>query len=152
MLDAALPPVAPVPDDAGGVVVLLEEDPGVVVTVEDEDDEPPGTTTVSFSFVVLLLVLDEPLGAAPPGTTVVVSLRSQADSAKALIKTNTYPLRFMSTLLSSEVRCKLHGRFSNCCTGSPIAVSAGLPRHNRSSAVALTTISCCKNLSSRSAR
>jgi hypothetical protein len=48
----------------------------VVVVVEDEDD-PPGTTTVSFSFVV------EAVGPAPPGTTVVVSLRSHAESARA---------------------------------------------------------------------
>jgi hypothetical protein len=53
----------------------------------DDEEEPPGTTTVSFSFVVEL-VLDEPLGAVPPGTTVVVSLRSQADSARAPIRTN----------------------------------------------------------------
>jgi hypothetical protein len=83
--DEDVPPVPP--------VVELELDPGDVGAddvVEDEDDEPPGTTTVSFSLVVELVELEEPLGAAPPpGTTVVVSLRSHAASARAPIRTNT---------------------------------------------------------------
>jgi hypothetical protein len=117
-LDAAAPPpVVPPLEDAAPplpellvppVASVLEEldDPGVLgVVVADEDDEPPGTMIVSFSFVT---VEDGP-GAAP-GTTVVVSLRSQAERAKAPIRTNRYPLRFMSTLLSSNVRCEVQHR------------------------------------------
>jgi hypothetical protein len=113
----------PVPLELGllGLELLELEEPGELgaVLVED-DEEPPGTTTVSFSLVVEL-VLADPLGEVllPPGTTVVVSLRSQADNAsRAPATTKTTPLRFMFTLLSSEDRCKLHRRFSNCCAGS----------------------------------
>jgi hypothetical protein len=112
LLDAAEPPLAPplpeaVPplelpipppleDDEPvpgllGLELLELDEPGELGAVAvDEDDEPPGTTTVSRSFVVEVVELAEPLGAVllPPGTTVVVSLRSQADSAKAPIRTN----------------------------------------------------------------
>jgi hypothetical protein len=95
------PPIPPPLDDEEPVPLVLGllglellelEEPGEVGAVAVEDDEePPGTTMVSFSLVVEL-VLAEPLGAVllPPGTTVVVSLRSQADSAsRAPAKTNT---------------------------------------------------------------
>jgi hypothetical protein len=96
--DPPIPPPlddeAPVPLGLGllGLELLELEEPGELgaVLVED-DEEPPGTTTVSFSLVVEL-VLAEPLGAVlvPPGTTVVVSLRSQADNAsRAPIKAKT---------------------------------------------------------------
>jgi len=89
-LELPIPP--PLEDDepVPGLLGLELDEPGELGAVAvDEDDEPPGTTTVSFSLVVEL-VLAEPLGAVllPPGTTVVVSLRSQADSAKAPISTN----------------------------------------------------------------
>jgi hypothetical protein len=92
-LELPIPP--PLEDDEPvpgllGLELLELDEPGELGAVAvDEDDEPPGTTTVSFSLVVEL-VLAEPLGAVllPPGTTVVVSLRSQADSAKAPISTN----------------------------------------------------------------
>jgi hypothetical protein len=103
-----------------GLELLELDDPGELgAAVDEDDDEPPGTTTVSRSFVVEL-VLAEPLGAVlvPPGTTVVVSLRSQADKAsRAPARTTTYPLRFIFTLLSSEDRYKMHRRFSNWCAG-----------------------------------
>jgi len=105
-LEAAEPPVVPPLDEAApplpellvppveppGLLLeelpglLLEEleDPGVLGVVDDEDDDPPGTMIVSFSFVTVEVGGD----AAPPGTTVVVSLRSQADRAKAPIRTN----------------------------------------------------------------
>jgi hypothetical protein len=96
-LDAAEPPpVVPPPLEEAApplpellvppVESVLEEleDPGVLGVVDDEDDEPPGTMIVSFSFVTV-----EVGGlAVPPGTTVVVSLRSQAESARAPISTN----------------------------------------------------------------
>ena len=81
--------VPPIPDGLlPGPDELEEELPGVLgeVAVEEEDDEPPGTTTVSFSLLVVEEVAD-PLG--PPGTTVVVSLRSHAESASAPNKINT---------------------------------------------------------------
>jgi len=92
-LELPIPP--PLEDDEPvpgllGLELLELDEPGELGAVAvEEDDEPPGTTTVSFSLVVEL-VLAEPLGAVllPPGTTVVVSLRSQADSAKAPISTN----------------------------------------------------------------
>ena len=83
-----VPPVAPAP--AVPPVVELEADPGelgAVVVLEDED-EPPGTTTVSFSFVVVDEVADPLAPVPPPGTTVVVSLRSQPESANAPNSTN----------------------------------------------------------------
>ena len=101
-----VPPVAELP-----VSVELElEEPGELGVVLDEDeDDPPGTTTVSF----VELDDDDPLGAAvPPGTTVVVSLRSHPLRARAPNNTNRYPLHFMSTLLSSDVRCKMQHRLS----------------------------------------
>ena len=107
------PPVPELDDaSAGGVL-------GAVVVVDDED-EPPGTTTVSFSFVVVLDE-DDPLGEVvvdPPGTTVVVSFFSHAASAKAPTSTNKYPLRFISTLLSSDI----HSR--KCTAGLAIDVPA----------------------------
>ena len=79
----------PIPLELGAVELELDEPLGELGADDvEDDDEPPGTTTVSFSFVVELVLL-EPLGALPPGMTVVVSLRSQADSAKAPIRTNT---------------------------------------------------------------
>jgi hypothetical protein len=92
-LELPIPP--PLDDDEPvpgllGLELLELDEPGELGAVAvDEDDEPPGTTTVSFSLVVEL-VLAEPLGAVllPPGITVVDSLRSQADSAKAPIRTN----------------------------------------------------------------
>lgn len=91
----AAPPEPPPVDDAAPPLVapvallesVLEPDEGVA-TVEEEDDEPPGITTVSFSLVVVLDAAD-PLGALPPGTTVVVSFRSQPESARAPTSTNT---------------------------------------------------------------
>jgi hypothetical protein len=76
-----VPPVAP----ALPVSVEAElDEPGELGAVAvDEDDDPPGTTIVSFSFVTV-----EVGPGAAPGTTVVVSLRSQAESAKAPISTN----------------------------------------------------------------
>lgn len=102
LLDAAEPPlVPPVLDeplpmpppevlDEPPVPALELESEGELGAVEEEDEEPPGTTTVSFSFVVVL-VDEDPLGVAvvdPPGTTVVVSFFSHADSASAPISTN----------------------------------------------------------------
>ena len=81
-----VPPVAP--GLLGSVLEELDE-PGELGVVLEEDEEPPGTTIVSRS-----LVVDEadPLGllglALPPGMTVVVSLRSQAERARAPIRTN----------------------------------------------------------------
>jgi hypothetical protein len=90
-LDEAAPPLPEllVPPVAPALPESLLAEPGVLgVVLEDEDDEPPGTTIVSRSFVVVDDVAD-PLGAAvPPGTTVVVSLRSQAERARAPIRTN----------------------------------------------------------------
>ena len=95
---AAAPPLPPldiapllVPPVAPELVVSLLElalELGLLgaAVVEDDEDEPPGTTIVSrFS------VVDDdadPLG-APPGTTVVVSLRSHAEKANALTKITT---------------------------------------------------------------
>jgi len=83
-----MPPVPP--------VLELEELPGELGALEvvEEDDDPPGTTMVSFSFVTLLV------GGEPPGTTVVVSFRSQAPNASAATTIARYPLRFMSTPFS----------------------------------------------------
>jgi len=79
-----VPPVAP--DELVSLPELALELGLLGVVVEEDEDEPPGTTTVSrFSVVV-----DEdadPLGLAP-GTTVVVSLRSHADSASKPTTTN----------------------------------------------------------------
>jgi len=63
-----------------------------VVTVALAPPEGAGTMTVSFSFVVVVVELGPgttvvELG-APPGTTVVVSLRSHAESARALNNIN----------------------------------------------------------------
>jgi hypothetical protein len=90
-VEEAAPPL-PAPAVAPAPVSLLEElaEPeGAAGALEDEEDDPPGTMIVSFSFVVVVDVAD-PLGAAllPPGTTVVVSLRSQAERARAPIRTN----------------------------------------------------------------
>ena len=93
-LELPMPP--PLEDDEPvpgllGLELLELDEPGELGAVAvDDDDEPPGTTTVSFSFVLDVVELAEPLGAVllPPGTTVVDSLRSQADSAKAPIRTN----------------------------------------------------------------
>jgi hypothetical protein len=93
-LELPMPP--PLEDDEPvpgllGLELLELDEPGELGAVAvDEDDEPPGTTTVSRSFVLEVVELAEPLGAVllPPGTTVVVSLRSQADNARAPISTN----------------------------------------------------------------
>lgn len=77
-LDVPGPEVPPAPGLLVPPVPLEAEPPGVVVVVVDDEDEPPGTTTVSFSFVVV-----EAVGPDPPGTTVVVSLRSHPESASA---------------------------------------------------------------------
>jgi hypothetical protein len=69
--------VPPVPLAAPGVDDAPPGAPGVAVVVDEDEDEPPGITTVSFSLVVV------DAEGAPPGTTVVVSLRSHAESAKA---------------------------------------------------------------------
>jgi hypothetical protein len=90
LVDEPLPMPPPEVLDEPPVPALELESEGELGAVEDEDEEPPGTTTVSFSFVVVLLV-EDPLGEVvvdPPGTTVVVSLRSHADSANAPISTN----------------------------------------------------------------
>jgi hypothetical protein len=80
----------PVPGLLGLELLELDEPGELGAVAVDEDDEPPGTTTVSRSFVLDVVELAEPLGAVllPPGTTVVVSFRSHADSAKAPISTN----------------------------------------------------------------
>ena len=95
--ELAVPPVAELP-----VSVELAAPPGELGAVLAEDeDEPPGITIVSFSFVVVVDEEAEPLGVAvPPGTTVVVSLRSHAERANAPNKIKRYLLRFMSTLVS----------------------------------------------------
>ncbi|MGZ8231034.1 MAG: hypothetical protein ACXW2A_13710 [Burkholderiales bacterium] len=77
--DEAPSPELLVPPIPPGLELLLELEPGALGAVLEDDEEPPGTMIVSFSFVVD----DEAAGALPPGTTVVVSLRSQADSANA---------------------------------------------------------------------
>jgi hypothetical protein len=76
-LDAPLPPA---PDPAVLPALVLVSAGAVV---DEDEDDPPGTTTVSRSFVVVDEVA--PLGVVvePPGTTVVVSFRSHADSANA---------------------------------------------------------------------
>jgi hypothetical protein len=119
-----VPPVAP---ELVESVLELELELGLLgVVLEEDEDEPPGTTTVSrFS-------VDEddedPLGAAPPpGTTVVVSLRSHAENARALTRITTQLPSLLSTLLSSEFRCRMQHRVSKhhagptCCdhTASP---------------------------------
>lgn len=108
------PPVPELDDaSAGGVLGAVD--------VVDEEDDPPGTTTVSFSLVVVDEE-DEPLGEVvvdPPGTTVVVSFFSHAASAKAPTSTNKYPLRFISTLLSSDVFTR-----EKCTAGLAIDVPA----------------------------
>ena len=109
-------------------VLELAEPPGELGELLDEEDEPPGTTTVSFSFVVVVLEEEEPPVAPgpPPGTTVVVSLRSQAPRANALNRINRYPLRFISTLLSSW-------KFAaNCNTGHSNGHAAASARFIRS--------------------
>jgi hypothetical protein len=83
-LDVSGPEVPPAPGLLVPPVPLEAEPPGVVVVVVDDEDEPPGTTTVSFSFVVV-----EAVGPDPPGTTVVVSLRSHPESASAPTTSNT---------------------------------------------------------------
>jgi hypothetical protein len=85
-LDEPIPPL----DEELPVPLELEVSGELGAVAVDDDEDPPGTTTVSFSFVVLD-ELAEPVGAVllPPGTTVVDSLRSQADRAKAPIRTNT---------------------------------------------------------------
>jgi hypothetical protein len=109
------PPVPELDDaSAGGVLGAVD--------VVDEEDDPPGTTTVSFSLVVVDEEEDEPLGEVvvdPPGTTVVVSFFSHAASAKAPTSTNKYPLRFISTLLSSDVFTR-----EKCTAGLAIDVPA----------------------------
>jgi hypothetical protein len=70
-----VPPVAP------GASGLAGAAPGVVVVVDDAD-EPPGTTMASFSFVVADAAGAAGAAGVPAGTTVVVSLRSHAASAK----------------------------------------------------------------------
>jgi hypothetical protein len=94
-----VPPVAP--DEVVSLLELALELGLLGVVVEEDEDEPPGTTTVSrFS------VVDEedadPLG-LDPGTTVVVSFRSQAENAKALNRITTQLPSFLSTLFSSDV-------------------------------------------------
>lgn len=109
-----VPPIAPALP-----VSLLEEleEPGAAGALLEEDEEPPGTTIVSFSFVVE--DEDDPLGLAlPPGTTVVVSLRSQAERARAPIRTNKYPLRFMSTRLSFRFIAKCNTGLSKRHAGA----------------------------------
>src|SRR4051812_48480270 len=98
---------------------LDAESDGEVGDEDDEEDEPPGTTTVSF-FSVVLLEDDEPgeVVVDPPGTTVVVSFFSHAASAKAPTSTNRYPLRFISTLLSSVIHSQ------KCTAGLAIGVPA----------------------------
>lgn len=76
-------PVLPMPPL--GELLELDEPPGAGAVVEDEEDEPPGTTMVSFSFVTVLVLL---AGGEPLGTTVVVSLRSHAESARAPMRTS----------------------------------------------------------------
>ena len=101
-----VPPVAPALPES--VLDEAEEPLGVLGALLEEDEEPPGTTIVSF----VVEEDEEPLGAAllPPGTTVVVSFFSQAERARAPIRTNRYPLRFMSTRLSFKIRCKMQHR------------------------------------------
>jgi hypothetical protein len=98
MAPLLVPPVAP--DDVVSLLELALELGLLGVVVEEDEDEPPGTTTVSrFSLV------DEdadPLG-LDPGTTVVVSFRSQAENAKALNRITTQLPSFLSTLFSSDV-------------------------------------------------
>jgi hypothetical protein len=106
LLDAAEPPLVPPlldepPDDEPMPPALLDEPPvpvlleveseGELGAVAEDDEEPPGTTTVSFSFVVVVVDEADPLGEVvvdPPGTTVVVSFYSHADSASAPSTTN----------------------------------------------------------------
>jgi len=98
MAPLLVPPVAP--DDVVSLLELALELGLLGVVVEEDEDEPPGTTTVSrFSLV------DEdadPLG-LDPGTTVVVSFRSQAENANALNRITTQLPSFLSTLFSSDV-------------------------------------------------
>lgn len=101
LLEAAPPPVLPVAPVPPVSVLALE--PGALGAVlEEDEDEPPGTTTVSRFSVV---VEDDaaPLGAAPGTTVVVDSLRSHAEKANKLTTAKTNALRFISTLLSSDV-------------------------------------------------
>jgi hypothetical protein len=77
--DEAPSPELLVPPTPPGLELLLELEPGALGALLEDDEEPPGMTIVSFSFVVD----DEAAGPLPPGTTVVVSLRSHADSASA---------------------------------------------------------------------
>jgi hypothetical protein len=105
LLDAAPPlmpplPVPPVAPELPASPLGLELGVLGAVAVDDEDD-PPGTTTVS-RFSVVVDDDADPLG-VPPGTTVVVSLRSHAERANAPTTTNSNPLRFMSTLLSFDI-------------------------------------------------
>jgi hypothetical protein len=87
-VDPDVPPapellVPPVPPLAPGLEGEADPDaPGVVAVVDEDDDEPPGITTVSFSLVVV------DAEGVPPGTTVVVSLRSHAESARAPTNSN----------------------------------------------------------------
>lgn len=104
VLEAAPPPLGALDDEAPPAPELLvppiplglelepgelgevdddELEPGAVgVVVDEEEDEPPGMTIVSFSLVTVLV------GGLPPGTTAVVSLRSQAERARAPANTN----------------------------------------------------------------
>lgn len=105
VLEAAPPPLGPLDDDAPPAPELLVppmplglelappgelgelddelDEPGAgAVVVDEEEDDPPGTTIVSFSLVTVLV------GGLPPGITVVVSLRSHAERARAPAKTN----------------------------------------------------------------
>jgi len=85
--DRGLPGSVPLAVDPPVAGFELLEGGGVLSTVPDDDeDDPPGTTTVSFSFVTSRGVPGAV--AAPPGTTVVVSLRSHADNAKAPTRAN----------------------------------------------------------------
>jgi hypothetical protein len=107
LLEAAEPPLVPPlldepPDDEPMPPALLDEPPVPVVlevesegelgAVDEDDEELPGSTVVSFSFVVVVVVDEaDPLGEVvedPPGTTVVVSFFSHADSARAPSTTN----------------------------------------------------------------
>jgi hypothetical protein len=85
MPPALLPDEPPVPDELPDV-----ESEGELGAVAEEDEEPPGTMVVSFSFVVVVVDEADPLGEVvePPGTTVVVSFFSHADSARAPRTTN----------------------------------------------------------------
>ena len=80
-----VPPVPPgleLADESGVLEDAELDELGAGAVAVDEEDEPPGTTIVSFSFVTV------EVGGLPPGTTVVVSLRSHAERASAPAKIN----------------------------------------------------------------